>query len=84
MYILLELTFIYFNAIIEEVRDLPFYEAIEAMGYFILNNLHEDGNAEFVFGHYNAQDLGRVFYEDTIAQIAFIDELINQLKIALK
>ena len=73
-----------FNAIIEEVRDQPLHEAIETMGYFILNNLHEDGNAEFVFGYYTAQDLGRVFYEDTIVQIASIDELINQLQIALK
>jgi hypothetical protein len=40
------------------------------MGYFILNNLHEDGNAAFVFGIYTAQDLGRVFYKDTIAQIS--------------
>jgi hypothetical protein len=73
-----------FNSVVDEVRDVPLHEAIETMGYFILNNLHEDGNAEFVFGIYTAQDLGRVFYEDTIAQISSIDELINQLQIALK
>ncbi len=72
-----------FNSVVEEARQLPLHEAIETLGYFMLNNLHEDGNAEFVFGNYTAQDLGRVFYEDSIAQIANIDELINQLQIAL-
>ena len=71
-----------FNAIVEEVRDLHLHDAIETLGYFILNNLHEDGNAEFVFGNYTAQDLGRVFYEDTITPIEAIDQIINQLQLA--
>ena len=73
-----------FNAIIEKSRKLPLHSAIEKMGYFIFNNQHEDGNSEFVFGNYSPQDLGRVFYEDTIAQISDIDTLINQLEIAIQ
>lgn len=71
-----------FNTVVENARNQNLNEAIETLGYFILKNLHEDGNAEFVFGKYTAQDLGRVFYEDTIATIEAIDELINQLQLA--
>ena len=70
-----------FNNIISDVKRLPLHDAIESLGYFILNHPHEDGNAEFVFGDYRAQDLGRIFYEDTIAQISAIDEILNQLQI---
>lgn len=72
-----------FNSIIKKASALVLHEAIEVLGYFILNHSHEDGNAEFVFGKYQAEDLGRVFYEDTIAQITRIDELINQLQLAI-
>lgn len=72
-----------FNAIVEKANNLQLHEAIETLGYFILNHSHEDGNAEFVFGKYQAQELGRVFYEDTIAQITLIDQLINQLQLAI-
>lgn len=72
-----------FNVVIEEVREQPLHEAINSLGYFILNNPHEDGNAEFVFGNYTAEELGRVLYEDTVAEIEAIDILIDQLKISL-
>ena len=71
-----------FNNIVSDARRLPLHDAIESLGYFILNHPHEDGNAEFVFGKYTYQELGRMFFEDTIAQISAIDEMINQLQIA--
>ena len=71
-----------FNAVVEKCRELPLHEAIETLGYFITNNPHEDGNSEFVFGNYTTQELGRVFYEDTITEITLIDQLISQLQIA--
>ncbi|TGV03590.1 strawberry notch C-terminal domain-containing protein [Flavivirga rizhaonensis] len=71
-----------FNKVVERSRKLPLHEAIETLGYFITNNPHEDGNSEFVFGTYTPQALGRVFYEDAIADITVIDELIAQLQIA--
>ncbi len=71
-----------FNNIVSDARRLPLHDAIESLGYFILNHPHEDGNAEFVFGEYTYQELGRIFFEDTIAQISAIDEMINQLQIA--
>ncbi|WP_029209539.1 strawberry notch C-terminal domain-containing protein [Aquimarina agarilytica] len=73
-----------YNTIVQKAMELSLQDAIESLGYFILNHPHEDGNPEFVFGRYSPQELGRVFYEDTIAAIADIDELINQLQLALR
>lgn len=72
-----------YNIIVDKASKLKLQEAIELLGYFVFNNSHQDGNAEFVFGRYSPTELGRVFYQDTIAQISRIDELINQLQIAL-
>lgn len=71
-----------FNQVIAQARTQTLQEAIDNLGYFIHNNVHQDGNVEFVFGNYTVQDLGRAFYEDVIAPIAAIDALINQLQLA--
>jgi hypothetical protein len=63
-------------------RELPLHSAIEKLGYYILNNLHEDANPEFVVGDYDVYDLGRAFYEDSIGEIDQFDEFISQLQIA--
>lgn len=69
---------------IEQVKNSPIHEAILTLGYFITNNPHEDGNAEFVFGEYTEEDLGRAAYEDLFGLITPIDELIEQLTIELE
>jgi len=58
-------------------------KTIDELGYFIFNHAHEDGNAEFVFGKYTAQELGRAAYQDQWGRIAPIDELIEQLTLLL-
>ncbi len=73
-----------FNAIIKEASRKSLHEAIEILGYFIWNHPHEDGNAEFVFGRYTPLELGRIFFEDVISPIADIDEILNQLQLALR
>ncbi|WP_046756616.1 strawberry notch C-terminal domain-containing protein [Kordia jejudonensis] len=67
---------------IAQARELPLHYAIEKLGYYILNNLHEDANPEFVIGDYSVYDLGRVFYEDSISEIDQLDEFLSQLQIA--
>lgn len=71
-----------FNKIVESSQELPLNEAIEKLGFFIMNHPHEDGNTEFVFGRYSLEELGRIFYEDAIAEILAIDIIINQLQLA--
>lgn len=72
-----------FNDVVRKARKLKLHEAINVLGNFIIENLHEEGNAEFVLGDYTIATLGRIFYEDTIAEISEIEELISQLQIAL-
>ncbi len=72
-----------FDDIVSKASEQMLNEAINNLGTFIFNNSHEDGNPEFVFGRYTVQQLGRVFFEDLVAPIADIDELINQLQLSL-
>ncbi len=70
-----------FNDVIRKARTLKLHEAINLLGNFMIENLHEQGNPEFVLGDYTIAKLGRIFYEDTIAEISEIEELISQLQI---
>ncbi|EDP96512.1 strawberry notch C-terminal domain-containing protein [Kordia algicida OT-1] len=73
-----------FNDIVNKARKKKLHEAITLLGNFIIENLHEQGNPEFVLGDYTITKLGRIFYEDMIAEISDIEELISQLQIALE
>ncbi len=70
--------------VIRESRDADPLVAIENMGQFIMNNPHEDGNPEFVFGRYTSIDLGRAAYEDETGTFSPLQILIIQLKTALQ
>ena len=72
-----------FNDIVKKARKKKLHEAIQLLGNFIIEHLHEQGNPEFVLGEYTIAKLGRIFYEDVIAKISDIEELISQLQIAL-
>ncbi|MBL6450029.1 hypothetical protein JMN32_27190, partial [Fulvivirga sp. 29W222] len=71
-------------ATLKAAKNKPIESVIETLGAFILNNAHEDGNLEFVFGRYGIQELGMAAYEALIGKISFLDELIMQLKIELE
>ena len=71
------------TALLETLRHKPLYKALVALGDFITNNPHEDGNIEFVFGAYNPIQLGQAAWEATYGAIGLIDELILQLTLAL-
>jgi cytochrome oxidase Cu insertion factor (SCO1/SenC/PrrC family) len=73
-----------FNDIVRKARKKKLHEAIDLLGNFIIEHLHEQGNPEFVLGDYTIAKLGRIFYEDMIAKISTIEELISQLQIALE
>ncbi len=70
-----------FQEVLHQARELPIHEAQDALGYFITNNPHEDGNAEFVFGRYSPQQLGLACYEDMISEITPFDEVLDKLRI---
>ncbi|MBL6445390.1 hypothetical protein JMN32_03670, partial [Fulvivirga sp. 29W222] len=71
-------------ATLKTIKDQPMESSINSLGAFMLNNAHEDGNLEFVFGKYSSRELGLAAYEDLIGKISFLDELIMQLKIELE
>ncbi|MAQ76901.1 MAG: helicase [Aquimarina sp.] len=71
-----------FKEVIREARQLPVYKAIDQLGYFMTNHPHEDGNTEFVFGRYTAQQLGKAIYEDTIGVIEPMAILLDKLQLA--
>lgn len=71
-----------YERIMEEAKNLPLHKAKDAIGNFIYNHPHEDGNSEFVFGRYDARELGTVAYREEIASISELDELIDQLRLA--
>ena len=70
-----------FQNIIEKASKQALYEGKNTLGFFIINNPHEDGNAEFVFGRYSEEELGRTAYEDMISEIDAIDEVLDQLRL---
>ncbi len=71
-----------FKGLIRDIQKLPMYEAIDRLGYFIMNHPHEDGNPEFVFGRYTPQDFGKATYEDMIHPIGVMDILLDKLQLA--
>jgi len=73
-----------FATLQKQIKDDSIQDTILALGYFITNNPHEDGNIEYVFGEYTEEDLGRIAYEDLFGVITAIDELIEQLTIELE
>ena len=73
-----------FNEVLAQLKDESASEAMLTLGYFISNNPHESGNAEFVFGTYNEKDLGQAAYEDYFGAPTAIQLLIAQLKIELQ
>lgn len=73
-----------FVQVVEEAKTMRLNEAILHLGYFIMNNPHEEGNPEFVFGRFTVEQLGRIAFEDMLWEILPIDELIEKLKIELE
>ena len=67
--------------VLQQIKKQPLYQAREALGIFIANNPHEDGNPEFVFGNYSREELGTAAYEDLIAPITPIDVVLDQLRL---
>ncbi|GAA0892598.1 hypothetical protein GCM10009122_22770 [Fulvivirga kasyanovii] len=70
--------------VVSEAKKQDMEEVILTLGHLVMNNAHEDGNPEFVWGDFSAYDLGMVAYEDLIKPISPLDELIMQLKIELE
>lgn len=73
-----------FDKVVEQAKQLGPHMAIHTLGRFIMDHPHQDGNAEFVFGDFKAQDLGRTAYLDKIGPISPMDELIEQLNMELQ
>lgn len=72
------------NRLLTDVRSMNLYDAIEELGQFMVNNPHEDGNMEFVFGEYTEEELGRAAFEDLLERVTPIKELIAKLNIELQ
>lgn len=70
-----------FKVLVGQATSKPIYKAIDLLGYFITNHPHQDGNAEFVFGRYTPQELGKACYEDMIREITPIRGLLDKLKL---
>ncbi|MFC4636632.1 strawberry notch C-terminal domain-containing protein [Dokdonia ponticola] len=68
-------------ALIDTLRDIPLFKAIETLGYFIVNHPHESGNAEFVFGRYSALELGKASYSNEFSEITPLTELVAKLNV---
>ena len=49
--------------VLQKIQRQSYREAIKALGNFIFNFPHEDGNPEFVFGRVESEELGRLLYE---------------------
>ena len=70
-----------FESKLKEVDGQLLYQAKQELGQFIMNNAHEDGNPEFVFGKYAPEELGQAAYEDMFGPIEPIDVVLDQLKL---
>lgn len=68
---------------VEHAQHINLYQGVLNLGHFIVNNPHEDGNPEFVFGEYSPEALGRMAYEDMIGNITEIDTVIAQVSVEL-
>ena len=68
-----------FEKLIDSVKNQPLYEAVQALGFFIFNHPHEQGNPEFVFGQYTPGNLGKAAYSDQIGTITPLVELVAKL-----
>ncbi|MGB3463952.1 MAG: strawberry notch C-terminal domain-containing protein [Cyclobacteriaceae bacterium] len=73
-----------YELLIKEAKKVELHRAIEMIGRYITTNSHEDGNAEFVFGRYDVYELGRFAYQEEIAVIEAVDDLITSLQIELQ
>ncbi len=70
-----------FQELVVASNTLPIHEVQDALGYFITNHPHEDGNAAFVFGRFSSQQLGLAAYEDMIAAITPMEAVLDKLRI---
>ena len=70
-----------FEALLTTIPTMALYQAKEALGYFIYNHPHEDGNPEFVFGRHTPKALGTTAYTELIGTISKLDELVDQLRL---
>ncbi len=65
----------------KELEGKMLHQIKQGLGQFIMNNAHEDGNPEFVFGRYTPEELGVVAYEDLFGPIEPIDIVLEQLQL---